>query len=183
MNAAGRKGVNYHLRADRLYLYGPSTVRALIGRRHDDGTVEMREEVISPPDDKIATVTDGEDGYYVDRQCIPGYDVGGPWWRGNMDLDELEEWLSIYGLKPHPRSLEDGGFIDIEVIKPKEPSDFCDHDGEDGFLFQEEDTIDEESSVMVKCMKCGRMGRAKILHSDIDWTAFDKEDGEDGQQR
>ena len=142
---AGREGVQYEITDGRqgLSLYYPPQTQAAIGQKGDDGQVKMTLHAIGPPDGCMARIwldhfsidTDEHEEvrdvfeFRLDRECVPVLDQGGPWTRETRDLEQLNKYLSLFGLKVSMVEGEAGDFgIEVEVIKPKEPQEFCDHE-------------------------------------------------------
>lgn len=120
MEEAGRPGVAYGVSGNLLKLvYTPQT-QAMIGTKTEDG---MKVEVhsIGPPDGVMARVwLEEPDDFYLVRECIGGFDMGGPWTREHRNLEELNKYLALFGLK-HLPTKENMDYFNIAVVEPVDP--------------------------------------------------------------
>lgn len=119
---AGRNHVEYEISDSggllKLY-YIPQTLVA-IGQKMDD---QMKVEVhhIGPPDGVMARIWlegNWSEGFFLDRECIGGFDQGGPWVKENRNMGQLNEYLSLFGLRQNKDNYL--GF-DISIVEPVEP--------------------------------------------------------------
>lgn len=189
MQDAGRKGVQYEVRGEHMSLtYAPRT-QAMIGQKVD-GRLQMQTHQIGPPDGVMSRIwvadytieTDDHEEVYdslefgLDRECVPVLDNGGPWIREHRNLEELNEYLSLFGLKV------DGvveGVLDVKIVDAKEPSDLCDHEP-DWYLLQvvEVDTILGSGisiEAEVPCENCSTKRTVRFTVPEEAWDEAEKE--------
>jgi hypothetical protein len=173
MQKAGREGVLFEADKHTLRIFGPSTCQALIGQKKPGGEMETRVETIPNPGDRIMTVHPHEDElWHVNRQCIPGYDEGGPWWRGTVDLSELDELLHLYGVK-----ITEGKLETAESCPPIQPQDLCEHEP-DWYLMAlaEEDYEHKVLILSVPCGRCGKRAEVCVPIPDVEWKKKEADD-------
>lgn len=116
---AGREGVKYETGNNLLKLLYPPQTQAMIGKKTEEG-MEVEVHRIGPPDGVMATIwLEEEDDFFIDRECIGGFDRGGPWTREHRNLEQLNEYLALFGLKHTPG---DEGMFDISLVEPVDPS-------------------------------------------------------------
>jgi len=127
---AGREGVRFDLFKNRMHLYyKPHTQMVLLQK--SDGELKSTVKTIGPPDGVMAKIWVSDYGdsdelmFSLDRECVPVFDSGGPWVRERRSLEELNEYLRIFGLVVSG-VVEDQ--IDVKVVEPVEPSFYCDHE-------------------------------------------------------
>jgi hypothetical protein len=122
---AGRPGVEYELDdvGEALRLYYKPLTQAVIMQKLESGGAQVMVHSIGPPDNVMARVwLDGDkdegDDFFLDRECIGNFDSGGPWVKEHRNLEQLNEYLVLFGLKA---SLGKVG-LEIEVVEPVDPS-------------------------------------------------------------
>lgn len=117
---AGRERVEYEIRNDLMVLFYEPQTTVVISKRNADGTTETQYHRVGPEDgimSRIRLESDGE--FYLDRECIWGFDKGGPWVREYRDVDRLNKYLSIFGLKQNPSAK----VFDISLVDPVNPKE------------------------------------------------------------
>jgi hypothetical protein len=115
---APREGVEYEANGNLLKLFYAPQTQVAIGQKAGD---EMHVKVhhIGPSDGVMARVwLEDEDGFDLDRECIGGFDAGGPWVREHRDLERLNKYLELFGLKHEPG---DDGYFHLSNVEPVEP--------------------------------------------------------------
>jgi hypothetical protein len=181
---AGREGVQYEVTGSKqgLRLYYPPQTQAAIGRKGEDGQMAMELHPIGPPDGCMAKIwldhfsidTDDHEEvrdvfeFGLDRECVPVLDQGGPWVRESRDLEQLNKYLSLFGIKVSMVEDEEEGFcIEVETMEPKEPHEFCDHET-DFYLLEVMDVqfVDEGYAIEAE-VPCGRCGIKKSIKFEI----------------
>ena len=120
MQEAGRKGVTYEIGGGNLLrLYYTPLTQAVIVQKTAEGA-KMQVHPIGPPGNLMARIWIEEpDDFYLDRECIGGFDRGGPWVREHRDLEELNEYLALFGLKHTPDASDT---FHLSVIEPVNPT-------------------------------------------------------------
>lgn len=186
---AGRDGVQYELSGpDRLRLYYAPQTQAVIGQKQADGRMVAKVHAIGPPDNCMARIwvadydlVGGERHenfeFGLDRECVPVLDRSGPWIRERRDLEELNVYLSLFGLKV---IMNEEGRIEVEVVDPKEPQDYCDHEP-DFYSIQVVDVefMGGEGYVIDAELPCGICGTRKSIRFTIpeDQGEWEEDDG------
>jgi hypothetical protein len=179
---AGREGVQFEIRGDGLRLYYAPQTQAMIGRKVD-GRMEMEVHRVGPPDGCMARIfIRGFDPveFFLDRECVPILDRGGPWTRETRGLEDLNIYLSLFGLKMKEPKEEDED-LEVEIVEPKEPQDFCDHET-DFYLLEVMDVqfvggVGYSIEAEVPCGLCGiKKGIKFTIPEDADnWDDEDEE--------
>lgn len=136
---AGREGVQYEIAGEVIRLYYPPLTQAVIGQKQADGRMVVRAHPIGPPDGVMAHIrvvdytiktNEHEEAYdyfefALDRECVPVLDSGGPWIKERRNLEELNVYLSLFGLEATVEMNEevDIAKLDVQVVPVKEPQD------------------------------------------------------------
>lgn len=177
---AGRPGVQYELDRTAMRLYYAPQTQAVIGQKTQEG-MKMEVHTIGPPDGvmaRIALVQDAEGApeFYLDRECVPVLDEGGPWIRESRNLGELNHYLCLFGLEAEVAD----GSIKLRNIEPKEPQDLCDHEPDWYIARVEEHEYDSKLGrykifLSVPCVHCGIRAKVSVVEPDLVW----KEDNEE----
>lgn len=127
---AGREGVQYQIGCDWLRLYYKPMTQAAIGQKQADGQMVVQMHPIGPPDGCMARIylrSFDPIEFSLDRECVPVLDRGGPWVRETRDLEALNEYLSLFGLKMKEPHKDDDDLV-VELVDCKEPQDYCEHE-------------------------------------------------------
>ncbi len=122
---AGREKVEYEITEDLMVLFYEPQTTVVIGKKNTDGTTETQYHKVGPKDGIMSRIWLEDDGdFYLDRECFWGFDRGGPWVREHRDIDELNEYLSIFGLRQNPSAKA----FDISLVDPVNPEDWSKND-------------------------------------------------------
>lgn len=127
---AGREGVQYEVSGELMRLFYAPQTQAVIGQKVD-GQVQMKVHAIGPPDGCLSKISIREYDpleFFLDRECVPVLDHGDPWIREHRDLEQLNEYLSLFGLEVSIYEEDDNYELKVQIVPTKEPQDFCEHD-------------------------------------------------------
>lgn len=119
---AGREKVEYEIINDLMVLFYEPQTTVVIGKKNANGTTEIQYHKVGPEDGIMSRIwleDDNASSFYLDRECIWGFDKGGPWVREYRNIDELNEYLSIFGLKQNP-SAKVFDISLVDQVNPKE---------------------------------------------------------------
>jgi len=115
---APRAKVEYEANGNLLRLFYAPQTQVAIGQKVGD-VMRVQVHHIGPPDGVMARVwLEDEDGFNLDRECIGGFDAGGPWVREHRGLVRLNEYLALFGLKHEPGG---DGYFHLTNVEPVDP--------------------------------------------------------------
>jgi hypothetical protein len=192
---AGREGVQYEVAGEILRLYYPPRTQVVIGQKQADGKMAAKATPIGPPDGVMARIcvvdytietnereeVCGHFEFSLDRECVPVLDSGGPWIREHRNLEELNVYLSLFGLEASAEIDEevDIAKLNVQVVPVKEPQDLCDHEL-DLYLLDvtEVQFMGGEGYVVDADVPCGRCGSKRNIRFTIPEEVVDGNDDE-----
>jgi hypothetical protein len=119
--SAGREGVLYEIveyaKVPLLKLYYQPCTQAVIMQKTAEGA-KVEVHPLGPDDHVMARIyCNNKNEFYLDRECIGGFDKGGPWVREYRTLKELNKYLAIFGL----RNSKTTEFSIVILNKPVDP--------------------------------------------------------------